>query len=110
MEKLQLSCLPTQSGKTFVAIQELLKIVRMITNPLYIFFTMNDLINNGQTVYRAGENIDPEKIAILSCRKMSKSYKHIHNVNQFNTLCMKKEHHKLYLLAVIQNVFHTLTL
>lgn len=90
MEKIQLSCLPTQSGKTFVAIQELLKNRSNDHESIHIFFTMNDLINNGQTVYRAGENIDPEKIAILSCRKMSKSYKHIHNVNQFNTLCMKK--------------------
>ena len=90
MEKLQLSCLPTQSGKTFVAIQELLKNRSNEPESIHLFFTMNDLINNGQTVYRAGENIEPDKIAILSCRKMSKSYKHIHNVKQFNTLCMKK--------------------
>ena len=91
MEKLQLSCLPTQAGKTFVAIKQLLLNHSNDPNSLHIFFTMNDLINNSQTVYRAGEHIDHSNMAILSCRKFSKSYKHIHNVNQYNILCMKSE-------------------
>ena len=91
MEKLQLSCLPTQAGKTFVAIKQLLLNRLNDPNSLHIFFTMNDLINNSQTVYRAGEHIDHSNMAILSCRKFSKSYKHIHNVNQYNILCMKSE-------------------
>ena len=90
MEKLQLSCLPTQSGKTFVAINELLANRSNTHGSLHIVLTMNDLMNNSQTVYRVGEHVDPTKIAILSCKKMTKSYNHIRNVKQFNTLCMKK--------------------
>lgn len=77
--KFRLCCLPTQYGKTFVAmrkVQEHLAEDSSLGKSLHIVVTMDNLLNNSQTALRFSTALPDSKVAVLSSKKMGKKFFH----------------------------------
>jgi len=89
--KFMLCILPPQCGKTFIAYNEILKVLKeQKQKSIHIVYTKNDLINNKQFAKRL-ENIDNDygegSICIFSSKKDGSKYKHIKTLLELKGLC-----------------------
>ena len=91
---ISLCCLPTQYGKTFIATNYASKRIQedsLYGKSMHIIVTMDNLLNNAQTALRFNSMLqdNPDmngKVAIMSCKKMSKDFAHISSMKKLQAL------------------------